>query len=147
MKRQRAQRRGGSAVAERDREAIVRPGDEWFYRDFHASSAHRVGSTIYISGEIGTMGDSGLPEQPRDQMRAAFQNLSKTLQAAGATWSHVVTMTTYHVGLQSQIEAFVEVRNEYVREPYPAWTAVGVTELHAGALLEVSLVAELPERP
>jgi enamine deaminase RidA (YjgF/YER057c/UK114 family) len=131
--------------ADGDREAIVRPGDEWFYRDFHASSAHRVGRTIYVSGEIGTTPDGQLPEDPKAQMRAAFRNLSTTLQAAGATWGDVVAMTTHHVGLQSQIKAFVEIRNEFVREPYPAWTGVGVTELHSGAVVEISLVAELPQ--
>jgi len=131
-------------AADRDRETIVRPGDEWFYRDFHASSAHRVGRTIYVSGEIGTTPDGQLPDHPEEQMRAAFRNLSTTLQASGATWGDVVAMTTYHVGLQSQIQAFVEIRNEFVREPYPAWTGVGVTELHSGAVVEISLVVELP---
>jgi hypothetical protein len=31
------------------------------------------------------------------------------LQAAGATWEDVVAMTTYHVGFQDQVEAFVEI--------------------------------------
>jgi enamine deaminase RidA (YjgF/YER057c/UK114 family) len=131
-------------AANRDREAIVRPGDEWFYEDFHAASAHRVGRTIYVSGEIGTGPDGVLPEDPKAQMRETFQNVSNTLNAAGATWGDVVAMTTYHVGLQEQAPAFVEIRNEFVREPYPAWTGVGVTELHDGAVVEISLVAELP---
>jgi len=130
-------------AADGDREAIVRPGDEWFYQDFHASSAYRAGQTIYVSGEIGTTLEGELSEDPRTQMRAAFRNLSATLHAAGATWGDVVAMTTYHVGLQSQTQAFVEIRNEFVREPYPAWTGVGVTELHSGAVVEISLVAEL----
>ena len=131
-------------AADGDREAIVRPGDEWFYKDFDASSAHRVGRTLYVSGEIGTTPEGLLPDDPKAQMRVAFQNLSITLQASGATWGDVVAMTTYHVGLKSQTEAFVEIRNEFVREPYPAWTGVGVTELHSEALVEISLVAELP---
>jgi enamine deaminase RidA (YjgF/YER057c/UK114 family) len=135
----------GEMAADGDREAIVRPGDEWFYQDFHASSAHRVGRTIYVSGETGTTPDGELPEDPEAQMRAAFQNLSATLEASGATWGDVVAMTTYHLGLQSQTQAFVEIRNEFVREPYPVWTGVGVTELHSGAVVEISLVAELPQ--
>jgi enamine deaminase RidA (YjgF/YER057c/UK114 family) len=131
-------------AADRDREVIVRPGDEWFYRDFHAPSAHRVGRMIYLSGEIGTTPEGVLPEDPKAQMRAAFQNLSETLQAAGAAWGDVVAMTTYHVGLQSQTQAFVDIRNEFVREPYPAGTGVGVTELHAGAAVEISLVSDPP---
>ena len=62
-------------AAERDRVAIVRPGDEWFYQDFHASSAHRVGRTIYVSGEIGTTADGELPEDPKAQMRADFEGM------------------------------------------------------------------------
>jgi enamine deaminase RidA (YjgF/YER057c/UK114 family) len=86
-------------AADGDREAIVRRGDEWFYRNFHASSAHRVGGTIYVSGEIGTTPEGVLPEDPQAQMRAAFQNLSTTLEAAGANWGDVVAMTSYHVGI------------------------------------------------
>jgi enamine deaminase RidA (YjgF/YER057c/UK114 family) len=56
-----------------------------------------------------------------------------------------VPMTTYHVGLRSQIAKFVEIRNEFVREPYPAWTGVGVSELLSGVAVEISLVVQLPD--
>jgi enamine deaminase RidA (YjgF/YER057c/UK114 family) len=54
-------------------------------------------------------------------------------------------MTTYHVGLRSQIAKFVEIRNEFVREPYPAWTGVRVSELLSGVAVEISLVVQLPD--
>jgi len=132
-------------AAHLDREAIVRPGDEEFWREFRGSSAHRVGRTFHVSGETGMTPEGALSADPIEQMRTAFQNLSLTLRTAGVTWGDVVTMTTYHVGLQDQIQAFVEVHNEFVREPYPAWTAVGVTELLDGAIVEISLIAQLPE--
>jgi enamine deaminase RidA (YjgF/YER057c/UK114 family) len=130
-------------ATDRDREPIVRSGDEWFYTEMHAASAFRVGRTIYASGDTGTTMDGTLPEDPKAQMREAFRNVANTLQAAGATWADVVSMTTYHVGLQSQLPSFVEIRNEFVQEPYPAWTGVGVTELYGGAIVEISVVAVL----
>lgn len=51
-------------------------------------------------------------------------------------------MTTYHVGLRQHFNVFFEERSAYVREPFPAWTAVGVAELLSEqALVEIAVVA------
>jgi enamine deaminase RidA (YjgF/YER057c/UK114 family) len=55
----------------------------------------------------------------------------------------MVEMTTYHVGLRKHLSAFINVKDEFVRTPYPAWTAIGVTELITeGTLLEIRLIAK-----
>jgi enamine deaminase RidA (YjgF/YER057c/UK114 family) len=52
-------------------------------------------------------------------------------------------MTTYHVGLRRHLNAFVKVKDEFISEPYPAWTAIGVTELITeGTFLEIRAIAK-----
>jgi enamine deaminase RidA (YjgF/YER057c/UK114 family) len=39
--------------------------------------------------------------------------------------------------------AFVKVKDEFIAEPYPAWTAIGVSELLTdGALAEIRAIAK-----
>jgi enamine deaminase RidA (YjgF/YER057c/UK114 family) len=46
------------------------------------------------------------------------------------------------VGLQAQGDILLRVAAEFLAEPYPAWTAVGITELfEQGALVEISCIA------
>jgi enamine deaminase RidA (YjgF/YER057c/UK114 family) len=60
------------------------------------------------------------------------------------TWSDVVALTTYHVGLRGQTGTLLAVAAEFLGVPFPAWTAVGVTELWpADAVVEISCVAVL----
>ncbi len=57
--------------------------------------------------------------------------------------SDVVEITTYHVELKRHLDTFVRVKDEYVAEPYPAWTAIGVSELITdGALVEIRAIAK-----
>lgn len=52
-------------------------------------------------------------------------------------------MTTYHMGLREHLDAFIKVKDEFVSEPYPAWTAIGVTELITeGTLVEIRVIAK-----
>jgi enamine deaminase RidA (YjgF/YER057c/UK114 family) len=44
--------------------------------------------------------------------------------------------------------AIVAVKNRYVKAPFPAWTAVGVSRLiPARGITEIKLVAKLNARP
>ena len=53
-----------------------------------------------------------------------------------------VQVNSYHVGLQAQGDILLRVAAEFLAEPYPAWTAVGITELfEQGALVELSCIA------
>ena len=52
-------------------------------------------------------------------------------------------MTSYHVGLREHLETFIKVKDEYISEPYPAWTAIGVAELITkGTLIEIRVTAK-----
>ena len=52
-------------------------------------------------------------------------------------------MTTYHVALRKHLDAFVKVKDEFIADPYPAWTSIGVSELITPeALVEIRIVAK-----
>jgi enamine deaminase RidA (YjgF/YER057c/UK114 family) len=84
---------------------------------------------------------------PRDieaQFRQAFRNVGEALSEAGLSYADVVEIVSYHVELEKHFEEFVSVKDEFVGEPYPAWTAVGVSALAAdGALAEIKVTAKV----
>jgi enamine deaminase RidA (YjgF/YER057c/UK114 family) len=78
-----------------------------------------------------------------DQIRQSFLKIEMSLTEVGLTLSDVVEMTTYHVGLKEQLEVFKQIKDEFINEPYPAWTAIGVSELAVdGALIEIRVIAK-----
>jgi enamine deaminase RidA (YjgF/YER057c/UK114 family) len=82
---------------------------------------------------------------PEAQFAVAFETLRSILREGGADLADVVEITSYHVGIAAHIEAFMRVWARYLREPYPAWTAVGVAELIVpGGLVELRAVAVDP---
>ena len=53
-------------------------------------------------------------------------------------------MTSYHIGMREHIREFIAVKDELISEPYPAWTAIGCTELAMpGAVVEIRAQAVL----
>ena len=112
---------------------------DW-YRESRLSPAVQVGELLFVSGCTGSTAEA---DGPRAQMRRAYEDVRDVLQAAGATWDDVVSMNSYHVHFRRDIDAMVEIHQEFVtKEPFPAWTAVGVTELFSpGSIVEVSVIA------
>ena len=89
------------------------------------------------------------------QTRRAFERLKVILQAAGVTFADVAMINSFHVwsgpnftGSRSeQFDAFEEVADEFLKAPYPAWTAVGTTGLLSdGGIVEVQLIANVPAK-
>jgi enamine deaminase RidA (YjgF/YER057c/UK114 family) len=79
--------------------------------------------------------------------RRASENIAETLAAAGCTWADVEEITAYHIGLQAQGDVPLEVAAEFMSRPFPAWTAIGVTELYEPeALVELRVVATIGPR-
>jgi enamine deaminase RidA (YjgF/YER057c/UK114 family) len=114
---------------------------EW-YRRTRLSPAVRVDDLLFVAGCTGSSADS-----PEDQMRLAYEEVGEVLGAAGASWNDVVSMTTYHVDLRRDIDQMTQIHREFVTmEPFPAWTAVGVTQLYSpDATVEISVTAVVPK--
>lgn len=117
------------------------PGTEQDYDEWQMSDAVRVGDTIWLSGKVG-INQSGNFEKGVDrQSRKAFQRIQDNLDKAGATLDDIVELATYHVSMR-YMDEFMKVKSEFIRRDFPAWTAVGVTELYAPeALIEIKAIA------
>jgi len=112
--------------------------DQW-----HFAPVLDTGEFVFFSGITGVHPDQSLANDPETQFRDAFKFLGAHLEVAGLHFGHVVEMTTYHVGLRKHLQALIKVKDEFVRVPYPAWTANGVTELITeGTLLEIRVIAK-----
>lgn len=99
-----------------------------------------AGDTIYLAGVVAASkpGETGgAPAYDR-----AFKRIEAALARAGADWDDVVDMTTYHMDIAGQINEFAEVKNRYIKAPFPAWTALGISALYGeNALVEIKIVA------
>ena len=102
------------------------------------------GDHVFLTGMTGSGPDGGMPSDPETQFRSAFDKIGAVLKEAGLTHDAIVEMTSYHVGLRDHFDLFNAVRSDYVREPFPAWTAVEVAGLRRpGALVEIRVIAQI----
>jgi len=98
---------------------------------------------VSLSGITGVHPDLSLSDDPETQFRDTFKFVATHLETAGLHFGHMVEMTTYHVELRKHLNAFIKIKDEFVRTPYPAWTAIGVTELITeGTMLEIRVIAK-----
>jgi enamine deaminase RidA (YjgF/YER057c/UK114 family) len=129
-----------------ERPEAIEPGS-WIDLDWYAktrlSPGVRLGDLLFVSGCTGA---NLYPKDPEAQIRQAYQYVAEVLAAGGASWDDVVSMTTYHVNMRAHIDEVLQIHREFVtRRPYPAWTALGVTELfEPEAILEVAVIARVP---
>lgn len=124
------------------RRSINPPPTQALYDAYHFSQATRVGDTIWVSGQVGIDADMRPAKGAEAQARLAFESLKSVLEAAGAGLADIVELTTFHIDLRGDVAAFGQVKDEFLLEPYPSWTAVGVTQLALPELLlEIRAVA------
>jgi enamine deaminase RidA (YjgF/YER057c/UK114 family) len=124
------------------RRAITPPQHEALMRGYGFSGAVEAAGLIVCSGQLGVGAEGALPADPAAQFEAAFQNVELVLREAGVGFDDLVELITFHVGLQQHLATFVAVKARFVREPFPAWTAIGISELAMpGALVEIRAVA------
>jgi enamine deaminase RidA (YjgF/YER057c/UK114 family) len=115
-----------------------------FYEETRIPAAVTDDRRVYVTGHTGEDENGRFSRDASTQITQTFKNLGVTLSEAGARWADVVELNSYHVGLQAQADALLAIAGEFLGDPYPAWTAVGVTELiDEGAVVEISCVANL----
>jgi enamine deaminase RidA (YjgF/YER057c/UK114 family) len=123
------------------RRVVIPDGMQRMHDQFHFAPAVRVGEQVFCSGQVGNGPDGRLDPDPAAQITTAFENVRAVLEEAGASFADVVEMTSFHVGFDEHIGIFMQVKDAFVKEPYPAWTAVGVSGLAFGALVEIKVRA------
>jgi len=126
------------------KDVVIPKGMENYYEQYHFAPAVRDGDRLYCSGVIGVGADGKASDDPETQFTQAFELLKSVLTTAGGSLKDVMEMTTFHVGLRTHLPAFMKVKDRYLQEPYPAWTAIGITELaFPGGLVEIKVIARL----
>ncbi len=123
------------------RRSIVPPFWADFYEETRIPAALHVDDLLYLTGHTGTFDDGTFSDDAESQIRQTFLNIGITLAKAGVGWSDVIRIDSYHVGLRAQSEALMTVAAEFLADPFPAWTAVGVT--WAGAFPHPFLIGHL----
>jgi enamine deaminase RidA (YjgF/YER057c/UK114 family) len=112
------------------------------YEAFQFAPATRAGDLLILSGQIGVGPDGKAIADIEAQFVRAFEQVGEILREAGLSFADVVDLHTFHVGLQSHLAAFMQVKARYIAEPFPSWTAIGVSELALpGVAVEIKATA------
>ena len=119
------------------------------------SQGWKVDNLVFVGGQV-SIDQNGNVIGEGDieiQTRTTFQNITRVLDEAGATWKDVVKLNTFYVfeGPESERKAFWErmtrIRLEFLQQPGPVGTAVCVAGLaYPGLLIEAECIAIVNER-
>ncbi|HEX4842944.1 MAG TPA: RidA family protein [Limnobacter sp.] len=105
------------------------------------SQAIRFGNLVFTSGQIGLNPATGelVGADTASQARQAFSNLKAVAEEAGGSLANVIKFTLFLTDLSefAQVNAIMQ---EFVQQPYPARSTVGVASLPKGARFEVEAV-------
>jgi reactive intermediate/imine deaminase len=108
------------------------------------SQAVKVGSTVYLSGQIAldpqtmTLVDG----DTEAEIRRVLDNLQAVARAAGGGLDDMVKLNVFLVDL-ANFALVNQIMAEYFQEPYPARAAIGVAALPRAANVEMDGVLEL----
>ncbi len=108
------------------------------------SQAIKAGSLIFVSGQIpldpatGAMVEGDIAAQTH----RVFANLRAILEAAGASFDHVVRTTVYLADM-NDFGIVNEIYGTYFSSPAPARATVQAARLPKDARVEIDLIASL----
>ena len=112
------------------------------------SQAIRVGSTVYLSGQIALKPDTMemVEGDIANRIHQVFTNIKAVCTAAGGSLKDIVKVNIYLTELKNFAKVN-EIMAEYFQQPYPARAAVGVAELPKGTDVEIEAVLILSNKP
>ena len=117
-------------------DVIVPEAQRKTYENWHFAPAVRHDDLIFVSGVVGQ------GESAEEEFRHAWESLGGTLAEAGVGYEDIIDTTIYMVDLQKNAAAMAMAKDECIKEPYPASTWIGITELVIpGARAEIKVVA------
>lgn len=118
------------------------PGTRQFQDQYGFSDAVIAGDLIFLSGIVAGRPNGDL-EKSYD---SAYKLIGEILTRAGASYDDIVDITSYHVDVKAEIDTLSKVQKQYLKAPYPAWTAIDVDRLLPdNALTEIKIVARKPK--
>jgi enamine deaminase RidA (YjgF/YER057c/UK114 family) len=109
---------------------------------FQYSPAVTANGLVFIAGQIGLRADGSIPEDPKEQIDVAFRRIEAVLKHLDLDFTDVVELVSYHVDVGSNLAAFREVKERYIRSDFPAWTILGIAALaRPEFIVEIKVVA------
>lgn len=115
------------------------------FAKFGFAPAARARGFVFVSGQVGRAPDGTIPTDLAAQADIAFRRIGVILKQAGLDFDDVVELVSYHVDLPDHLPGFLEVKGRYIKEPFPAWTMIGISAL-AQPELKVEVKAIAAER-
>ena len=108
------------------------------------SQAVRIGDTVYLSGQIPLLPNTGVMLEGgiEAQARQVFENMQAVCTAAGGSLADVARLGIFLTDL-GDFAAVNAVMAEYFSAPYPARSTVQVSALPRGAQVEVDAILVL----
>ena len=120
----------------------AQPGNRRIFTEWGFAEAVIDGDRVWLSGVVAGLRSGQTMADAEAAYDRAFEMLGNVLERSGSSFDGVVEMTTFHTDLPAQMDGFMKVKHRYIREPFPAWTAIDIDRLVPdGGLVEIKLVA------
>jgi len=108
------------------------------------SQAIRVGDIVYLSGQTPIDPATGqmVSGDIEVEIKRVFDNLRAVAEAAGGSLGNAIKITIFLTDLV-HFPKVNEIMATYFKEPYPARSTVGVSQLPKGARVEMECILSL----
>ena len=99
------------------------------------------GHTVYLSGQIGLVPTTGemISDHFEDQVKQSLANMKAVIEAAGGSLEQIVKLTLFLTDL-GKFSISNGLMAEFLPEPFPARSTVGVASLPKGAQFEIEAI-------
>jgi 2-iminobutanoate/2-iminopropanoate deaminase len=109
------------------------------------SQGIRAAGLVFTSGQIGAEpSDGAMVDGVAAQADRALRNLAAVLAEAGTSFERVVKTTIFLTDM-NDFATVNEVYGRHLSAPFPARSTIAVRALPKGALVEIEMVALLPD--
>lgn len=120
----------------------AKPEVRRFFTEWGFAEAVIDGDRVWLSGVVAGLRKGETMADAEVAYDRAWKMLDEVLQRSGSSLDGVVDITTFHTDLPAQFDGFRKVKDRYIREPFPAWTAIDIDRLVPdNGLVEIKLVA------
>ncbi len=133
----------GAQAAPTNANPTITPSNPVFLGDGGAypfSSAVRVGNTLYLSGQIGFKEGKLVKGGIKNETKQTLDNIEMVLLKYGYQKADIIKCSAMLTDMDD-FSDFNKVYKTELSKPYPVRSAFGVTELAAGASVEIECIA------
>lgn len=110
------------------------------------SQAVKLGNILYTSGQLGLDPVSGeFPATVEEQTERSLLNVKAILEAAGTSMDQVIKTTVFLKDMNDFLKVN-EIYGAFFTQPYPARSAVEVARLPKDGLVEIEVIAYIPQQ-